>query len=406
MLQSNDSINEQLVNESQSYSEDFFKSIFEKHNTSLIYFANRMLSSSKQEAEDIVLEAYVELYKNLNNFRTSNEIKAFLYMNVKKRCLSTIKKRSQKQQVEVDFYLQTDNSLIETEVISQIWKTIEEFPTACRKVFILSYLESLSTREISNRLQITESTVRSHKNNAIKLLRKKLTGLNEFDQPEKTESNKFCIRVRDGRIQLIYEQGDNIWQASDNNLTLINGLYVFTKSKWSIILSELEKLINKWNLKEQELQDFFETYPELIIDEQYSSAIPQATIVKDDTTTWKADFILIPSDQLSFSKILELKLPNEKISLSSHSGHSDFTKKLFKSINQIKDYYSAFDSERTKSRFKEIYKTEIFKPDLQLVFGRRNSIVDKRHFLELQRRNNLKIIDWDTLYEQLKRRYK
>lgn len=221
-----------------------------------------------------------------------------------------------------------------------------------------------------------------------------------------TEISRFCIRVNDGKLEILIEQSNGTYVLADGTQKLENEIYVFTNSKWSKILNELEHLINKENLKEQELQDFFETHPELILDDKYDFPIPQATIVNDNNIEWRADFVLIPKDQLTFSKILELKLPNENISNKSISGHRRYSSKLFQAINQLKDYYQAFNSDKTKAKFMEKYKTDLFKPDLQLLFGRRESIQNEKDFLELQRRENIEIKDWDTLLDQLRKKYK
>jgi len=221
-----------------------------------------------------------------------------------------------------------------------------------------------------------------------------------------TEVNRLCLRVNNGKLEVLIEQSDGTLILNDGTQKLENDLYVFTNSSWSKILTELENLINKADLKEQELQDFFESYPELILDDKYDFPIPQAAIVSEDNIEWRADFVLIPKDQLYFSKILELKLPNESISNKDVNGHGRYSAKLHHAISQLKDYYEAFNNDKTKAKFKEKYNTELFKPDLQLLFGRKETIIDERDFLELQRRQNVEIMDWDTLLGQLKRKYK
>jgi len=221
-----------------------------------------------------------------------------------------------------------------------------------------------------------------------------------------TQVNRLCLRINNGKLEVLIEQSDGTLILNDGTQKLENDLYIFTTSKWSKILTELEALINKADLKEQELQDFFESYPELILDDKYDFPIPQATIISEDNVEWRADFVLIPKDQVSFSKILELKLPNENISNKEVNGHGRYSAKLHHAISQLKDYYEAFNNDNTKNKFKEKYNTDLFKPDLQLLFGRKETIIDTKDFLELQRRQNVEIVDWDTLLEQLKRKHK
>lgn len=82
------------------------------------------------------------------------------------------------------------------------------------------------------------------------------------------------------------------------------------------------------------------------------------------------------------------------------------SKRLHKAVSQLKDYYEAFNVDKTKAIFKEKYKTDVFKPDLQLLFGRSSDIVNNKALQEYQRRENVQIKDWDTFLKELKRRFR
>ena len=165
-------------------------------------------------------------------------------------------------------------------------------------------------------------------------------------------------------------------------------------------------MINTPNVKEQDLQDFFEEYPELILEEDFEEIIPQATIVTTEGVKWKADFILKPKNQLDFCKILELKLPKENIFNKKISSHSKYSAKLMRGIHQLKDYHEAFTNPQTCDLFQNKYSTNIFKPDLHLLIGRRPSSSQYNDYKEVQRRYNVKIEDWDSLVDKLKRKFK
>lgn len=223
---------------------------------------------------------------------------------------------------------------------------------------------------------------------------------------ESINFSSFGTRIRNGRLETSIELPDGIIYFPDG--TAFNASYYVPSkySKWEKILKHLDDLINNPNVKEKELQDFIEEYPELIIDDNYTNLIPQATIITDRQEPWNADFILTPIDSVNFSRIIELKLPKEKISLNSKSGHNDFSKKLFKAIRQLKDYHDAFNSINTCQRFKEKYGVDIFKPDLQLIYGRRSSITDSKEYLRFQRSMSIEIKDWDTWLNELRIKFK
>jgi hypothetical protein len=278
--------------------------------------------------------------------------------------------------------------------ITELKRELEQIKIDKNKVVrAQKYEEAAKLRDLEKPIEMELATAEEEWNNYMAE-----KGITEFD--------RLCLRFRNGVLEVLIEQSNGTLILHDGSQKFENELYVFKESKWLKIINELQKLINKPDLKEQELQDFFEEYPDLIMDEQYEFPIPQAAIVNTDEIEWRADFVMVPVDQLSFAKILELKLPGQPISKRTNSGHYRYSAKLFEAINQLKDYYEAFNSEKTQEKFKNRYNTEVFKPDLQLLFGRRSTINNSKEFLELQRRNNVEIKDWDTLAEQLKKKFK
>ncbi len=230
--------------------------------------------------------------------------------------------------------------------------------------------------------------------------------LQKYDAWQQNNFGSWVIEKRNGLLEIspqLHLDGlifpDNSKQPNDLNVSP-------STNRWKRLLKQLEELINNIEGNEYEFQSFFEENPEFILGDDFNRFIPQATIVKDGNIRWKADFILIPKDQLYFSKIIELKMPNSKISLRTKSGHNNYSNNLYKAINQLKDYYKAFESENTKLQFKKKYNADIFMPDLQLLFGRRNLITNNQEFLAFQKAQNVQIKDWDTYLNELRRQFK
>lgn len=245
--------------------------------------------------------------------------------------------------------------------------------------------------------------------NALSIRKGVLVDLEDQKVPFKDDVANFgeySIKWENGHWVLSINLPDGTGELPDGTMFVGNQQIQFRRNKWTILLRQLEELINNPKVKEIEFQRFFEENPAFLSGDDYDSPIPQATIVASDDTIWNADFVLIPKDQIRFARILELKLPQEKISLIARSKHENFSSKLYRAINQLKDYHQAFTSEKTRIKFQQFYNVEIFRPDLQLLFGRRNSISNTRQFQEFQRRMNVEIKDWDSFLEESKRRFK
>lgn len=150
--------------------------VFELHNRSLCYFAER-LTGDRQEAEDIVADAFMKLWNKRADFENLQNIKAFLYIATRNACFDFLKhrRRSNSSHDEI-LYLSQENddallhTMIETELLQKIYGEIERLPGKCRTIFKL-FLEGKSTQEIADQLNISRQNVLNQKARAIQLLR-------------------------------------------------------------------------------------------------------------------------------------------------------------------------------------------------------------------------------------------
>jgi len=227
----------------------------------------------------------------------------------------------------------------------------------------------------------------------------------EEEEPVIVEEPKITIGINaNGKLVVKYYHSDGTVFENDSQLNLA-GIYIAAFNKYSEIIKEFEELINSPNTKEFDLQKFLEKHPEFLKNLDYKEVIPQALITTDDSKDWNADFILVPFDQLQFCKILELKLPSADIRQREKSGHVTFSSKLYKSIQQLKDYARAFQSSKTREIFKNKYKVDVFSPDLQLVIGRSGDIKFKEKYMDIQREHGVSVSDWDTYLQAIKRKF-
>ena len=221
------------------------------------------------------------------------------------------------------------------------------------------------------------------------------------------DTKVLSFRLRpDGTIEVALQLEDGSWTYADGKTLLPSKLYLITLSKWGNILKELEDLINNPKTKEADLQKFFEEYPELVAGDDYDMVIPQATISRDGDSPWKADFVLAPINQTDFARIVELKIPSLPLTKRPQSGHFSFSAKLWNALSQLRDYERAFDKEQVRENFKNNYGVDVYKPDLHLIAGRRWNFEWVDNIRELQRTTPVKIEDWDSVLDRLKRRYR
>lgn len=231
--------------------------------------------------------------------------------------------------------------------------------------------------------------------------------LQEFEKEElisEVLSEAYIVLSFKNERFILQQHNQNGTIVFSNGVETGSGIFFPFFTTISAALKELEELINTSDVTEDDIQKLLERYPDLILDSDYQKTIPQARIVVEDTS-WEADFVLVPFNQHDFCKILELKLPKERLFSKETNGHMRLSSKLYHSLQQIQDYHNAFNSKDTRCHFFERYGTDVYRPELQLIIGRRGEMQLKKNFIDKQRKLNIKIVDWDSFLEKAKRRF-
>ena len=151
--------------------------IYGLHSKTLCYFASD-ITRNPQQAEEIVSDTFVKLFRLRENFDTLTNIRAFLYITARNACFNAIRqtKRLTKAQQDLLYLMQneTDHQQfddITANVLEQVYAEIEKLPKQCREVFKHIYVDKMSTLEIARLMGLSRNTVQNHKIRAVKLLR-------------------------------------------------------------------------------------------------------------------------------------------------------------------------------------------------------------------------------------------
>lgn len=157
------------------------KQLFHLHYPSLCSFAEK-LAGERQEAEDIVAEVFIRLWKQHPEFSSLDKIKAFLYISTRNACLDLLKSRERSNRHKQAFQRLVGNDTVSDDafadaelrhalVLQLLYEEIEHLPERCREVFKLSYLQGMKNDAIAGKLGISYDTVRTQKQRALQYLR-------------------------------------------------------------------------------------------------------------------------------------------------------------------------------------------------------------------------------------------
>jgi RNA polymerase sigma-70 factor len=159
-------------------SDKAFRYLYDKYASTLRYFSAKYVDDDAT-IEDVVQDAFLNLWEKRNEFKTESTIKAYLYKIVRSFSVDTIRRRNianryaEKivlEKEEQEFFLE---NIVESEVFQMIQTVFNELSPSCREVYQLS-LHGKSHEEISQLLDISINTVKKHKNNANHYMRERL----------------------------------------------------------------------------------------------------------------------------------------------------------------------------------------------------------------------------------------
>ena len=134
------------------------------------------LVSSRQEAEDLVQEAFIRAFGALDRFNFEFPFSTWLYKIATNNCIDHLRKKKLKvyslyrrsrhddsgeDQMEIpDLSFFPDRKLLQNEKKKIIFKALEELPEKYKEVILLRHMDEQTYEEISQKLNIPIGTVK------------------------------------------------------------------------------------------------------------------------------------------------------------------------------------------------------------------------------------------------------
>ena len=170
----------ELVDLLKSGNEDAFAEIYERYFGALYLHAYKRIRD-KDEARDLVQELFSLLWSKRETLEPRTSFSNYLYTWVRNSILNIIAHKLVEEKYLSslpdrinDTEALTDHRVRERQLAAIIEKEIEALPPRMKAVFELSRKSNMSYKEIAEKLDLSEQSVRSHVKNALKILRMKL----------------------------------------------------------------------------------------------------------------------------------------------------------------------------------------------------------------------------------------
>jgi RNA polymerase sigma-70 factor (family 1) len=157
---------------------DAFSEIFERYRTRLYVEAFRRLQDH-DEANDIVQEAFCNVWEKRSSNAPGASLKAFLLTVVRNKCVDLIRKNISQRDKKRHYTLLADHVTTTTtienaELGKQLNDAMSRVTPASRQAFEQLYINEKSLREIATEMEINVQSVKNHIHRALKVLRENL----------------------------------------------------------------------------------------------------------------------------------------------------------------------------------------------------------------------------------------
>jgi thioredoxin len=197
--------------------------------------------------------------------------------------------------------------------------------------------------------------------------------IEKYEKEFKKDTELVGLTLINDELKLVSFTKDNDFKFLSENEQKCSLLYSFYFESVAIkeAISELEHLINNVKTKESDLQDFFNRYPDFIINDDYKSAHPHIILERDEGNLIP-DYVLEPINN-KLSDILDIKLPKTKV-YTLKKNRPRYSSAVMEACAQLREYGSFFDEKVNRDRIFEKYGLTIYKPRMIVVIGRRSAV--------------------------------
>ena len=153
---------------------DELESVIVREQDMLFRFAY-MRVGSREDAEDIVQDVFLKLFRSSENLKSVRNVKHYLIRSISNACRDFHRRRQDTLPLEkADKESVQDDDLKMHEEYLRITVLARTLPPEQREVLYMKCIDGLKFREISDILDIPEATVKSRYRYAIQAIQKQL----------------------------------------------------------------------------------------------------------------------------------------------------------------------------------------------------------------------------------------
>lgn len=178
---------DKLVSAAVKGDQNAYRALMDKYQKPLYFHVLTMVKHHEQ-VEDLVQEAFMKAFGNLQSYNTSYAFSTWLYRITTNHTIDYLRKRKLdttsihnpyktndgEVEIQISDTKETDRAIIRKERKQIIHQAIQNLPEKYREVIEMRHLDELSYQEISEHLDLPLGTVKAHIFRAREMLYKAL----------------------------------------------------------------------------------------------------------------------------------------------------------------------------------------------------------------------------------------
>ena len=140
-----------------------------------LYWHIRQMVSLHNDADEVLQNTYIKIYKGIKNFRGDAKLYTWLYRIATNECLTFLNKRKKYATVHLDdeespisLTLKADDYFDGDAATLILKDALETLPEKQRQVFVLRYYDELSYNDISELLETSVGGLKASYHHAVK----------------------------------------------------------------------------------------------------------------------------------------------------------------------------------------------------------------------------------------------
>lgn len=146
-----------------------------------LYWHIRKIVGTHENSDDVLQNTFIRIYKSIQNFQEKSTLHTWMYRIAYNESIRFLEKQQKRTTVSMDEIASSHfkNLLQDTyfdgnDLQRKLQRIVSEFTVKQQRVFQMKYFDDLSFKQISEVLQIPESTLKSSYYTAVKIIEEKI----------------------------------------------------------------------------------------------------------------------------------------------------------------------------------------------------------------------------------------